>query len=166
MVKDEKVLEIGQALVECLRTDREDKLFTTVVTDASGIALGLVYSNEDSVRQAVETQRGVYYSRSRKGLWKKGDTSGNDQILLRVDLDCDSDALRFMVIQRGDPPAFCHLNTLSCWGKTQGLLHLQETLVQRKNNAPKGSYTKRLFNDPVWCWFYPCHYMYIDAIDA
>lgn len=48
--------------------------------------------------------RGIYYSRSRGGLWRKGDSSGAVQELVALDFDCDSDALRFIVRQRGDPP--------------------------------------------------------------
>jgi phosphoribosyl-ATP pyrophosphohydrolase len=54
-------------------------------------------------------------------------------------------------MQRGTnesmPPAFCHLNTLTCWGKPKGLRHLEEALQNRLQNAPEGSYTKRLFSD-------------------
>ncbi len=97
---------------------------------------------------ALESGRGVYYSRSRKGLWRKGDTSGHYQTLHRMDIDCDGDALRFTVTQRGDDhAAFCHLNTLTCWGPPNGLRHLEETLQQRLKDAPAGSYTKRLFDD-------------------
>ena len=108
---------------------------------------------------ALECGRGVYYSRSRKELWRKGDTSGHYQILHRLDVDCDGDALRFTVTQRGgndddkdnhdDVAAFCHLNTLTCWGEPRGLRHLEQTLRQRLRSAPEGSYTKRLFNDEL-----------------
>ena len=98
---------------------------------------------------ALECGRGVYYSRSRKGLWRKGDSSGHYQTLHRVDVDCDGDALRFIVTQRGDDvAAFCHLNTLTCWGEPRGLRHLEGTLRERFQSAPEGSYTKRLFEDP------------------
>ena len=80
-------------------------------------------------------------------MWRKGDSSGNYQDLYRIDLDCDGDALRFMVGQRGENPAFCHLNTLTCWGEPVGVTHLEEVLVDRLRNAPEGSYTKRLFED-------------------
>ena len=96
----------------------------------------------------MECGRGVYYSRSRNGLWRKGDTSGHYQTLHRIDVDCDGDALRFTVTQRGDDvAAFCHLNTLTCWGEPRGLRHLEETLRKRLKDAPVGSYTKRLFDD-------------------
>ena len=98
---------------------------------------------------ALECGRGVYYSRSRKGLWRKGDSSGHFQTLHRLDVDCDGDALRFIVTQRGDDvAAFCHLNTLTCWGEPRGLRHLEGTLRERFQSAPEGSYTKRLFEDP------------------
>jgi phosphoribosyl-ATP pyrophosphohydrolase/phosphoribosyl-AMP cyclohydrolase/histidinol dehydrogenase len=140
-----RFVDASQAFIQCIRSDRPDGLFTTVVTDESGIALGLVYSNEASILASIESGRGIYYSRSRKGLWKKGETSGNYQVLIQLDIDCDSDALRFMVRQHGG--AFCHLNTRTCWGEAGGLTHLQAMLESRLQVAPEGSYTKRLFND-------------------
>jgi len=134
------------AFVKCLRTDRPDGLFTTVVADRAGVALGLVYSSEESVLAAIESGRGVYYSRSRGGLWKKGESSGNAQTLVQLDMDCDSDALRFTVDQAG--AGFCHLNTRTCWGEAGGLRALQAMLTSRLEDAPEGSYTKRLFSDP------------------
>ena len=66
----------------------------------AGVALGLVYSSRASLCAAVEAGRGVYHSRSKGGLWRKGDTSGAYQTLLRIDLDCDHDAIRFTVSTR------------------------------------------------------------------
>jgi phosphoribosyl-ATP pyrophosphohydrolase/phosphoribosyl-AMP cyclohydrolase/histidinol dehydrogenase len=103
---------------------------------------------QESVVAALECGRGVYYSRSRNGLWRKGDTSGHYQILHRLDLDCDGDALRFTVTQKGENGGhFCHLNTLTCWGEPRGIRHLEDTLKDRLKSAPEGSYTKRLFDD-------------------
>ena len=51
------------------------------------------------------------------------------------------------VSQHGDPPAFCHKQSLSCWGPASGLRDLEKTLLKRKSNAPPGSYTARLFGD-------------------
>lgn len=140
-------LDPGSCFAACARTDRTDGLYTTVVCDASGKALGLVYSSKESLAESVRCMRGVYFSRSRGGLWRKGDTSGAWQDLLKADLDCDSDAVRFLVHQHGQPPAFCHLNTRSCWGELGGLGHLELVLEARKKAAPVGSYTKRLFED-------------------
>ena len=116
---------VGTALASCVRSDRVDGLFTTVVSDEFGKALGLVYSSRESVAEAVRVGRGVYYSRSRNGLWRKGDTSGNHQLLKSIALDCDADALLFTVKQIGEPPAFCHLSTRTCWGEDGGLIALE-----------------------------------------
>ncbi|KAI1001330.1 hypothetical protein K3495_g6871 [Podosphaera aphanis] len=82
------------------KSDREDKLVTTVVTDIRGQALGLVYSNEKSLAESLRTGTGVYQSRNR-GLWYKGATSGDTQKLLQISLDCDLDCLKFVVQQQG-----------------------------------------------------------------
>jgi phosphoribosyl-ATP pyrophosphohydrolase/phosphoribosyl-AMP cyclohydrolase/histidinol dehydrogenase len=126
-------------------TDRPDGLFTTLVTDERGVALGLVYSSEESISESLRTARGVFQSRKR-GLWYKGDSSGDIQELIRIDKDCDGDALRFVVHQKGR--GFCHLATPTCFGDYAGLSRLEKTLSSRKRSAPEGSYTARLFNDP------------------
>ena len=133
-------------ITKAIRSDRPDGLFPTIVSDEHGISLGLVYSSEESIQASVESSKGVYYSRSRKGLWRKGETSGDTQQLLRIELDCDADALRFVVRQEGD--GFCHLKTATCFGPHNGLSKLEKTLKARQDSAPQGSYTARLFNDP------------------
>lgn len=136
------------AFVACLHSDRPDGMFTTVVCDEHGVCLGLVYSNKESIRAAFLERRGIYWSRSRKSLWRKGDSSGMYQELLEMKYDCDGDALRFKVIQHGTPPAFCHLMTRTCWGPEKGVQKLENLLFDRRKSAPEGSYTKRLFDDP------------------
>lgn len=138
-------LNTGQAFMASAVTDRPDGLYPTMVVDERGIALGLVYSSVESVAESIKTGSGVYQSRNR-GLWYKGATSGATQTLLNVQFDCDSDALKFTVRQNG--AGFCHLNTRSCFGADTGISALEKTLFQRKENAPEGSYTARLFNDP------------------
>lgn len=81
-------------------SDRADKLIPTIVTDERGIALGLVYSSQESLAESLKTGTGVYQSRKR-GLWYKGATSGDIQELVRVSLDCDQDCLKFVVRQKG-----------------------------------------------------------------
>jgi phosphoribosyl-ATP pyrophosphohydrolase/phosphoribosyl-AMP cyclohydrolase/histidinol dehydrogenase len=149
-LQDTDAQVLGKAFSACLKTDRTDGLYTTVVCTRNGEALGLVYSSVESIVTALEKGRGVYYSRSRRGLWCKGDTSGHYQDLHRIDFDCDGDALRFTVTQRGGgaSAAFCHLGTLTCWGHPHGLRQLEGVLQERLRSAPGGSYTKRLFEDP------------------
>lgn len=139
--------DLLDTFIGCLRTDREDKMYSTVVCDIHGVCLGLVYSNRESIRVAFAEKRGVYWSRSRASLWRKGDTSGMHQDLIRLGYDCDRDALRFTIVQRGEPPSFCHLMTKTCWGEEIGVAKLEQMLKDRKQAAPEGSYTKRLFDD-------------------
>ncbi|KAF1944652.1 histidine biosynthesis trifunctional protein [Clathrospora elynae] len=137
-------LSVAQLLMANATSDRPDGLFTTLVTDERGVALGLVYSSEESVAESLRTGSGVYQSRKR-GLWYKGESSGDVQELVSMSLDCDNDCLQFVVRQKGR--GFCHLATPTCFGQYSGLSRLQKTLQSRKASAPEGSYTARLFND-------------------
>jgi phosphoribosyl-ATP pyrophosphohydrolase len=100
----------------------------------------------DSLAASIEQQAGVYWSRSRGQLWRKGETSGATQTLLGIKADCDSDTLRFTVRQHGS--GFCHLGSETCWGDQRGLAALERILQQRLADPPEGSYTNRLANDP------------------
>jgi phosphoribosyl-ATP pyrophosphohydrolase/phosphoribosyl-AMP cyclohydrolase/histidinol dehydrogenase len=135
------------SFISCLQSDREDKLIATVVCDETGHCLGLVYSSDASIRVAFQRRQGVYWSRSQNRVWKKGDNSGCWQELLSIKHDCDGDALMFTVIQHGNPAAFCHLLIRSCWGPSSGIRKLEDLLKSRLQDAPEGSYTKRLFED-------------------
>lgn len=137
-------LDLADALAAPLRSDREDGLWPTVVCDPRGVALGLAYSNGTSLREAVRTRSGVYWSRSRASLWRKGETSGASQELLAIDVDCDRDALRFTVRQRGE---FCHTGSLTCFGEAAGLTALERTIAARAGDAESGSYVARLLRD-------------------
>lgn len=139
-------LDLGDAIAAPLKSDRPDGLFPTVVVDEHQRALGLVYSSRESIREAVKTRRGVYFSRSRNALWVKGESSGAVQELLGIALDCDRDALRFTV--RQTDPGFCHEQTWTCWGHDHGLAGLARRLRDRVGVAPEGSYTKRVLEDP------------------
>ncbi|KAK0630090.1 histidinol dehydrogenase-domain-containing protein [Bombardia bombarda] len=136
-------LLVSKVLATSWRSDRQDGLIPTVVCDENGAALGLVYSSEESVSEALRTQTGVYQSRKR-GLWYKGASSGDTQELVRISLDCDFDALKFVVQQKG---RFCHLEQSGCFGELKGIPKLEQTLLSRKKSAPVGSYTARLFSD-------------------
>ena len=138
-------LELADAIAAPLKSDRPDGLWPTVVVDEAGVAMGLAWSDAQSLRAAVRSRCGVYHSRSR-GLWVKGESSGATQELLRVDLDCDRDVLRFIV--RQSAPGFCHRGTWTCWGPDGGLTALARRLVKRTHSAPTGSYTRRLLDDP------------------
>jgi phosphoribosyl-ATP pyrophosphohydrolase len=138
-------MDLGDAIAAPVRADRPDGLWPTVVVDELGIALGLAYSSAESVREAVRTRRGVYHSRTR-GLWVKGESSGDTQELVRIDLDCDRDALRFTVRQHGR--GYCHAGTRTCWGAATGWAALRARVGAAATVAQPGSYTARLLSDP------------------
>jgi len=138
-------LSLAEAFAASLSSDRPDGLWPTVVCDEGGRALGLVWSDLESLSAAIETGRGTYRSRSR-GLWVKGESSGDAQDLIRVEADCDRDAIRFTVRQNGR--GFCHLARRSCFDDGSGIERLERTLLSRKAEAPAGSYTRKLFDDP------------------
>ncbi len=138
-------LGLAESFAAPLKSDRPDGLWPTVVVDEHGVALGMAYSNLESVSEAIKTRRGVYWSRTR-GLWRKGESSGAIQELLDIGVDCDRDTLRFTVRQNG--PGFCHLDTNTCWGNSRNLGSLMNNIEDRRVTAPIGSYTARLFSDP------------------
>jgi phosphoribosyl-ATP pyrophosphohydrolase len=137
--------DLAEGFAAPLVSDRTDGLWPTIVEDEAGAALGLTYSNLESLQRAIKTRRGVYWSRSRGELWEKGATSGDVQELLGVSVDCDRDALRFTVRQSGR--GFCHTGTATCFGERRGLARLDATLETRARSAPEGSYTARLLSD-------------------
>ncbi|KAH9482718.1 Histidine biosynthesis trifunctional protein [Psilocybe cubensis] len=138
-------INVADAFLAAVVSDRPDGLFPTVVTNQTGHSLGLVYSSRESVKESIITGKGVYQSR-KHGLWRKGETSGATQDVVRIRSDCDSDSLEFRVVQHG--VGFCHLNRQSCFSEARGLPALENTLKSRLQSAPEGSYTKRLFTDP------------------
>ncbi|KAG6917913.1 hypothetical protein DXG01_000522 [Tephrocybe rancida] len=138
-------INIADAFLAPVVSDRPDGLFPTVVTTETGHSLGLVYSSTESVKESIITGKGVYQSR-KHGLWRKGETSGATQDVVSIRLDCDSDSLEFRVKQHG--AGFCHLNRQSCFSEISGLPALESTLRSRLASAPEGSYTRRLFTDP------------------
>jgi phosphoribosyl-AMP cyclohydrolase len=91
-----------------------DGLITAVVTDAkTGDVLMVAHMNEEALRKTVASGEAWYYSRSRKTLWKKGETSGHAQRVLELRVDCDQDALWLKVEQQG--PGACHTGRRSCF---------------------------------------------------
>lgn len=89
-------------------------LVTVVVTDAkSGDVLMVAHMNEEAIRKTVASGEAWYYSRSRKTLWRKGETSGHTQRAVELRVDCDQDALWLKVEQAGE--GACHTGRRSCF---------------------------------------------------
>jgi phosphoribosyl-ATP pyrophosphohydrolase/phosphoribosyl-AMP cyclohydrolase len=129
----------------------EDGLIPAIVVDAlSNKVLMQAYMNEESLKISLEKRLTCFYSRSRKKLWLKGETSGNYQHIVKIIADCDRDCL--LVKVKADGPA-CHLGTQSCFEYPlfeaedpsftyEGLMNL---LKGRKKEPKEGSYTSYLF---------------------
>ena len=136
--------------LEKLKFDRNGLIPAIVVDDATGKVLTLAYMNRESLKISLEKGLTCFWSRSRQGLWLKGETSGNYQHIVSITADCDYDALEVRV--RKDGPA-CHLGTDSCF--TNPVLGAREEpfsleglyglLLDRKQQLPEGSYTTYLF---------------------
>lgn len=137
-------LSLAEAFTAPMISDRPDGLWPTVVVDEAGKALGLVYSSADSVAATLKSGAGTYQSRKR-GLWEKGATSGAGQEVVRIDLDCDRDTLRFTLRQA--PPGFCHTGSTSCWGEDHGLSRLGRRLATLAADPPEASNTAKLLDD-------------------
>jgi phosphoribosyl-AMP cyclohydrolase len=91
-----------------------DGLITAVVTDAkSGDVLMVAHMNAEAIRLTIESGEAWYYSRSRKALWKKGESSGHVQRVVELRVDCDQDAIWLKVEQAG--PGACHTGRHSCF---------------------------------------------------
>lgn len=136
---------LADVLVGILKSDRADGLWPTVIVDRLGVALGLAYSSEDSLRLAFGEKAGVYYSRSRSEIWRKGASSGAMQRLIGVRVDCDFDTLKFTVDQV--PPGFCHKNTHTCFGVERSISEVVLRLESRIQGSDGKSFTKKLFDD-------------------
>src|ERR687898_2780355 len=142
-------------------TDRvkydQNGLVPVVAQDATtGDVLTLAYANREALEKTLSRGEAHYYSRSRSELWHKGATSGNTQRVVEVRLDCDGDALLYIVEPRG--PA-CHTGEKSCFfttlaGEGVGLApaddgevpfgtmveRLAGALSQRPRGIPQGCY--------------------------
>jgi len=138
-------ISLGEAVAAPLDRPIDGRLWPTVVCDENGLTLGLVWSTRESLNFAVDQRRGIYWSRSRNELWVKGATSGATQELLRVDLDCDRDALRFTVRQNGS--GFCHTGERACWPTPFDLPSLQRVITERQTTGDSDSGTSRLIAD-------------------
>lgn len=135
-------------------------LIPAIVQDATTKeVLMLAYMNQEAFEKSRDTGYAHYYSRSRKRLWKKGETSGHTQEIVQMMLDCDGDTLLLLVHQHG---VACHTGRKSCFftdiqkGETTheaevdttalyGVIDtLYHTILERKNSDPKSSYTAKL----------------------
>lgn len=137
--------------LDAVRFD-ENGLVPVVVQDArTGEVLTLAYANREALEETLRSRRSTFYSRSRKAIWRKGETSGHFQEVLEVVLDCDQDAVLYKVIPQG--PA-CHTGARTCFhyplsspgpsSLGEVLERVYATILERIQTLPEGSYVARL----------------------
>ncbi|MBR2209128.1 MAG: bifunctional phosphoribosyl-AMP cyclohydrolase/phosphoribosyl-ATP diphosphatase HisIE [Synergistaceae bacterium] len=136
-----------------LKFDADGLIPAIVIDDDGGDVLMLAYMNKESLQISIEKKLTCFWSRSRKELWLKGETSGNYQHIKEIKADCDRDTL--LVFVKPDGPA-CHLGNYSCFvddviereeeeHEKFTLCGLMELIKGRKNTKIEGSYTSYLF---------------------
>ena len=124
-----------------------DKLAPAIIQDAqTGKILMLGYMNAQAFKKTRRENRVTFFSRSKKRLWTKGETSGNFLAVAEIRLDCDADAILIKVNPAG---AVCHTGADTCFKETNEsdnfLLELENIIGERRLNAPENSYTVKLF---------------------
>lgn len=131
--------------------DKMDGLVPAIVQDArTKVVLMLGYMNREALERTLETKKVTFYSRSRKCLWTKGETSGNFLDLVSIESDCDDDAL---LVKANPVGPVCHTGTDTCWGEKNQLnpilflTELQDFIEKRHAEMPEGSYTTSLFKE-------------------
>ena len=139
--------------IEDLKFDEKGLIPAVVIDSRTKKVLTVAYMNQESLAISLKEGRTCFWSRSRQKLWRKGETSGNVQHIVRIDTDCDCDALTVYVQPEG--PA-CHTGAESCFFNTvyageepfslEGLLRLIEG---RKTEKKEGSYTTYLFEKGI-----------------
>ncbi|HMM20100.1 MAG TPA: bifunctional phosphoribosyl-AMP cyclohydrolase/phosphoribosyl-ATP diphosphatase HisIE [Selenomonadales bacterium] len=143
-----------------IKYNRDGLVPAVVQDDKSGAVLMLAYMNEEAVQKTLATGVTWFYSRSRRSLWRKGETSGHGQTVRAIYYDCDGDTLLVKVDQEG---VACHEGTFSCFTRRLGdgaepsaraaavqpatavLFDLYRVINDRKANPQAGSYTCYLF---------------------
>ena len=141
--------------IDELKFDEKGLIPAVVVDAVTKKVLTVAYMNRESLEISMKEGTTCFWSRSRKCLWRKGETSGNKQHIVSITADCDRDALTVLVHKDG--PA-CHLGTDSCFneviyeGEADGefsLDALMKVIEGRKLEKKEGSYTTYLFEKGI-----------------
>jgi phosphoribosyl-ATP pyrophosphohydrolase/phosphoribosyl-AMP cyclohydrolase len=133
-----------------------DNLIPVIVQEqSSSIVLMLAYMNRESLELTIQTKLAHYYSRTKKRIWKKGESSGHIQQIKSMKLDCDNDTILIKVKQIGGTA--CHTGEKSCFFttiieekqneiSTSIINQLFDIINSKKNSEPTISYTAKLFS--------------------
>ncbi|MAY34621.1 MAG: phosphoribosyl-AMP cyclohydrolase [Spongiibacteraceae bacterium] len=117
-----------------------DGLVPAIAQDAaSGRILMMAWMNRESLALTAESGKAVYWSRSRGKLWRKGESSGHEQLVQQIQLDCDGDTIVLCVTQQGG--IACHTGRESCFFRTldNGQWNITETVLKDPNQIYRKS---------------------------
>ena len=125
-----------------------DGLLPAIIQDAkTQKVLMLGYMNREALESTINTNFVHFYSRTRKCLWKKGETSGNVLFLNDIQLDCDRDTL---LIKASNEGPTCHLGQYSCFGREEFNISKLEKIIENRLDKPsEKSYTSSLFKKGI-----------------
>ncbi len=138
-------------MIDKINFQKGDGLVPAIIQDSSTAkVLMLAYMNKAAFQKTMETKLITFFSRSRKTLWTKGETSGNFLEMEKIELDCDQDTLLIKVKPKGP---ICHTGADTCFrekNETPYFLEKLETIIQdRKNMNTESSYTASLFKKGI-----------------
>ena len=125
-------------------------LVPAIIQDAKTLkVLMLGFMNEEAYQKTKESGKVTFFSRTRKTLWTKGETSGNFLNVVSIAVDCDNDTL---LIKANPQGPVCHTGADTCWNEVNDnpimfLTELQRFIEKRHEEMPDGSYTTSLFKD-------------------
>ena len=141
--------------IDKLDFEKGDGLIPAIIQDADTFqVLMLGYMNKEALETTLEKERVTFFSRNKQRLWTKGETSGNYLDLVDIQKDCDDDTLLILANPNGPT---CHTGEQSCFyqkdfkpkADLNFLSDLEDLIISRKEQMPKGSYTTSLFNDGI-----------------
>ncbi len=139
-------INLAEAFSSLMDFDKNNGLVPTITQDDQHRVLMLAFSNKESLARTFKEGKATYFSRSRKKIWKKGETSGNQQEIISVRYDCDRDTLLFTVKQKN---VACHEGAYSCFGEREfGIGDLYQVIMGRMKCPAKGSYSSLLLKNP------------------
>ena len=130
--------------------NKGDGLVPVIIQNAQTMqVLMLGYMNKEAFDQTIETKKVTFYSRSKKRLWMKGESSGNTLSVIDIKMDCDHDSLLIFVNPKGPT---CHTGSTSCFKEetSKGFIYeLEKTINDRINSNDSKSYTNELYQKGI-----------------
>ena len=136
--------------IQKIQFDKLGGIVPCVVQDSiTRVVLMVGFMNKEALEKTLAEKRVTFYSRSKKRLWTKGETSGHYLDLKDIKLDCDDDSLLVMVRPHGPT---CHTGAETCFNtpnEGKGIEFLEQIIAHRKKNPREESYTNKLLNSGI-----------------